>query len=151
MSKCLIPCFENLRTCLIIRRTDHTDVSSTRLCFCTRAKTKIASSKTREPTLWLRVGIYNHQTMQTPTMRISTPHLLVCYLALSFLQDSVAWTSKEVVNRRNILEFAGWSTLATFAPPSVADEATASLGLQPVESAATGDAKKVRQFFLESS
>jgi hypothetical protein len=147
LPKCLIPCFENLKTYLIIRRTDHTDVSSTRLCFCTRAKPKISRKTQQLTTTCFMVGIYNHQTMLTPTMRISTPHLLVCYLALSFLQDSVAWTSKEVVNRRNILEFAGWSTLATFAPPSVAEEATASLGLQPVESAATGDAKKVRLFF----
>jgi hypothetical protein len=44
LPKCLL-CFENLKTYLIIRtgRTDHTDVSSTRLCFCTRAKPNISS------------------------------------------------------------------------------------------------------------
>jgi hypothetical protein len=78
-----------------------------------------------------------------PRHLLSQRMLAFC-LALSFLQFASAWTSKkELLNRRNVLEFAGWSTLATFAPPSFAEEAIPEVEVIPI-----GDAKKVNYFYL---
>jgi hypothetical protein len=72
--------------------------------------------------------------------------MLALCLALSFQQFASAWTSKnELLNRRNILEFACWSTLATFAPPSFAEEAVSAVEVIPIS-----DAKKVKDFQLHA-
>jgi hypothetical protein len=75
----------------------------------------------------------------------SLPLAFVGCLALSYLQVSGAWTSKEILSRRNIIEFAGWSALTTFVAPSVAEDGGVLAASMPeVEVVASGDAKKVR-------
>ena len=62
---------------------------------------------------------------------------IVLFIALAS-EHGLAWSSNKLLNRRNALEFAGWSTIATLAPPSIAEEIFPEVEVVPV-----GDAKKV--------